>query len=71
MHPPNTNDMGQPKVFLMRWTNTRIYKGLEWFGPPEHNTLLHCELYCWEIEKAWVWMKMSPWEFKCISPSSP
>jgi hypothetical protein len=23
----------------------RTRKGLEWFGPPEHNTLLHCVLY--------------------------
>jgi hypothetical protein len=21
-------------------------KGLEWFGPPERNTLLHCVMYC-------------------------
>jgi hypothetical protein len=26
--------------------NTRTHKGLEWFGPPERNTLLHCEMYC-------------------------
>jgi hypothetical protein len=33
----------------MRWTNTRTHKGLEWFGPPERNTLLH-----------WVvWLRMS------------
>jgi hypothetical protein len=31
---------------LARWTmNTRTHKGLEWFGPPERNTLLHCVLY--------------------------
>jgi hypothetical protein len=28
------------------WTNTRTRKGLEWFGPPERNTLLHCVMYC-------------------------
>jgi hypothetical protein len=26
--------------------HTRAHEGLEWFGPPERNTLLHCELYC-------------------------
>jgi hypothetical protein len=26
--------------------NTRTHKDLEWFGPPERNTLLHCEMYC-------------------------
>jgi hypothetical protein len=26
--------------------NTRTHKGLEWFGPPERNTLLHCVMYC-------------------------
>jgi hypothetical protein len=26
--------------------HTRAHGGLEWFGPPERNTLLHCELYC-------------------------
>jgi hypothetical protein len=25
--------------------NTRTHKDLEWFGPPERNTLLHCVLY--------------------------
>jgi hypothetical protein len=25
--------------------NTRTHKGLEWFRPPERNTLLHCVLY--------------------------
>jgi hypothetical protein len=25
--------------------NTRKLQDLEWFGPPERNTLLHCELY--------------------------
>jgi hypothetical protein len=25
---------------------TRARKGLEWFGPPECNTLLHCVMYC-------------------------
>jgi hypothetical protein len=26
--------------------NTRTHEGLEWFGPPERNTLLHCVMYC-------------------------
>jgi hypothetical protein len=26
--------------------NTKTRKSLEWFGPPERNTLLHCVLYC-------------------------
>jgi hypothetical protein len=25
--------------------HTEARKGLEWFGPPEHNTLLHCVMY--------------------------
>jgi hypothetical protein len=24
----------------------RAREGLEWFGPPERNTLLHCVMYC-------------------------
>jgi hypothetical protein len=24
----------------------RACEGLEWFGPPERNTLLHCVMYC-------------------------
>jgi hypothetical protein len=24
----------------------KAHKSLEWFGPPERNTLLHCVLYC-------------------------
>jgi hypothetical protein len=28
------------------WMNTRTREGLEWFGPPERNTLLHCVLDC-------------------------
>jgi hypothetical protein len=26
--------------------HTGAHKGLEWFGPPERNTLLHCVMYC-------------------------
>jgi hypothetical protein len=26
--------------------NTRTHEVLEWFGPPERNTLLHCVMYC-------------------------
>jgi hypothetical protein len=36
-------------VLLDRWSEGEELKntqGLEWFGPPERNTLLHCELYC-------------------------
>jgi hypothetical protein len=25
--------------------NTRTHKSLEWFGPSERNTLLHCVMY--------------------------
>jgi hypothetical protein len=25
---------------------TRTHKDLEWFEPPERNTLLHCVMYC-------------------------
>jgi hypothetical protein len=30
----------------MNEKNTSTHKDLEWFGPPERNTLLHCEMYC-------------------------
>jgi hypothetical protein len=36
-------------VLLVSWKsgkNTRTHKDLEWFGPPERNTLLHCAVYC-------------------------
>jgi hypothetical protein len=33
-HLPNPKNRGQPRVCLRRWTNTRTYEGLEWFGPP-------------------------------------
>jgi hypothetical protein len=36
-------------VLLVSWKsgkNTRTHKVLEWFGPPERNTLLHCVMYC-------------------------
>jgi hypothetical protein len=26
--------------------HTRARKGLEWFEPPDRNTLLHCVMYC-------------------------
>jgi hypothetical protein len=26
--------------------HTRAREGLEWFGPPERNTLLYCVMYC-------------------------
>jgi hypothetical protein len=29
--------------------HTRAHEGLEWFGPPERNTLLHCVMYCLEL----------------------
>jgi hypothetical protein len=28
--------------------HTRAHEGLEWFGPPERNTLLHYVMYCFE-----------------------
>jgi hypothetical protein len=36
-------------VLLVIWKsgkNTRTQKDLEWFRPPERNTLLHCVMYC-------------------------
>jgi hypothetical protein len=30
----------------MNGKNSRTHKDLEWFGPPERNTLLHYEMYC-------------------------
>jgi hypothetical protein len=37
---------------MIRGMNTRTRKGLEWFGPPERNILLHCVLYCYESLRA-------------------
>jgi hypothetical protein len=34
--------------------HTKAHKGLEWFGPPERNTLLHCVLYCSRESKSVV-----------------
>jgi hypothetical protein len=36
-------------ILLVSWKsgkNTRTHKDLEWFGPPERNTLLHYVMYC-------------------------
>jgi hypothetical protein len=36
-------------ILLVSWKmgrNTRTHKDLEWFRPPERNTLLHCVMYC-------------------------
>jgi hypothetical protein len=30
----------------MNGKNSGTHKDLEWFGPSERNTLLHCEMYC-------------------------
>jgi hypothetical protein len=51
MHPPNPKNRGQPRVCLMRWTNTRTHKGLEWFGPPKRNTLLHVSYIAERLRK--------------------
>jgi hypothetical protein len=40
--------------------NTRTHKSLEWFGPPERNTLLHCALY-------WAWELVWTCEFESLS----
>jgi hypothetical protein len=45
----NPEERRGPSVLLaMRLVDqhTRAHEGLEWFRPPERNTLLHCELYC-------------------------
>jgi hypothetical protein len=31
----------------MNGKKSRTHRDLEWFGTPERNTLLHCEMYCW------------------------
>jgi hypothetical protein len=41
MHPPNPKNRGLSRVCLLRWMNTETHKDLEWFGPPECNTLIH------------------------------
>jgi hypothetical protein len=39
---------GLSVLLVMRLVDQRTgaRKGLEWFGPPERNTLLHCVMYC-------------------------
>jgi hypothetical protein len=43
----------------MNEKNTRTHRDLEWFGPPERNTLLHCEMYCLWACKYEVWSKIA------------
>jgi hypothetical protein len=45
---PKSLDEEGPKRFacyLENGENTRTHKDLEWFGPPERNTLLHYVMY--------------------------
>lgn len=39
MHSPNPKNEGLPCFSLKRCMNTRTHKDLEWFGPPERDTL--------------------------------
>jgi hypothetical protein len=33
-------------IYGEKWQYKRTHEDLEWFGTPERNTLLHCEMYC-------------------------
>jgi hypothetical protein len=44
--------------------NTRTHKGLEWFRPPERNTLLHCVFY-------WAWELVWTFEFEWVCEPEP
>jgi hypothetical protein len=46
LNPKMRRDLSVLPVMRDGWTNTRTHEGLEWFGPPERNTLLHYVLDC-------------------------
>jgi hypothetical protein len=46
LNPKMRRSLGVSLVSWENGKNTRTHKDLEWFGPPELNTLLHCVMYC-------------------------
>jgi hypothetical protein len=45
-NPKKRRDLSVLLVTRLVDQHTGARKGLEWFGPPERNTLLHCVMYC-------------------------
>jgi hypothetical protein len=45
LNPKMRRGLSVLPVSWIRDEHTRTHEGLEWFGPPERNTLLHCVLY--------------------------
>jgi hypothetical protein len=48
LNPKKRRGLSVLPVMRDGWTNIRTRRGLEWFGPPERNILLHCVMYCFE-----------------------
>jgi hypothetical protein len=46
LNPNMRRGIGVLLVSFKLGGNTRTHKDLEWFGPPERNTLLQCVMYC-------------------------
>jgi hypothetical protein len=46
LNPKMRSGLGVLLVSRENKKNARTHEGLEWFGPPERNTLLHCVMYC-------------------------
>jgi hypothetical protein len=48
LNPEKRRGLSVLLVMRLVGEHTRAHKGLEWFGPPERNTLLHYVMYCFE-----------------------
>jgi hypothetical protein len=46
LNPKNRRGLSVLLVMRLVGEHMRAREGLEWFGPPERNTLLHCVMYC-------------------------
>jgi hypothetical protein len=46
LNPKMRRGLGVLLVSRENGKNARTLEGLEWFGPPERDTLLHCMMYC-------------------------
>jgi hypothetical protein len=46
LNPEERRDLSVLLATRLVDQHTRAHEGLEWFGPPERNTLLHCVMYC-------------------------
>jgi hypothetical protein len=46
LNPKKRRDLSVSLITRLTDEHTRAREGLEWFGPPERNTLLHYVMYC-------------------------